>query len=93
MIKLNQLQVKNVTEYRTPRGIGFSLTLNHQGEPLIIVENEGRGGSNKYTHVKLTNREFRPILENLEAQAANRGYTTIEPLDHIIAFRVEGQYL
>lgn len=93
MIKLNKLVLKNLTEFRTRNGVAFTATLNLDGKPLIIVENSGRGGSNKYTHITLPNKNFRPILENLEAQAALRCGTTIEALDHLISLRNEGQYL
>jgi len=92
MIKLNKLRLKNLTEIRTRRGVAFSATLDLNGQPVIIVENDGRGGCNAYTHVTLPNREFRPILKNLEDQAA-RLCGTVEALDHIIALRNEGQYL
>ena len=96
MIKLNKLRLKNLTELRTRSGVAFThSTLDLNGQPVIVVENDGRGGCNKYTHVSLPNREFRPILRNLEDQAARRcGSTCVfEALDHIIALRNEGQYL
>lgn len=93
MIKLNKLRLKNLTELRTRNGVAFTATLDLNGQPVIIVENDGRGGCNKYTHISLPNREFRPILRSLEAQAARRSAMTIEALDHIIALRDEGQYL
>ena len=93
MIELKKLRLKNLKEYRTSNGVAFTATLNFEGRPVIVVENDGRGGSNKYTHVSLPNREFQPILNRLENQAARRCGSTFEALDHIISLRVEGQYL
>lgn len=69
-MRLDELTVTDVK--MTPArsgGVEWTATLRHGDVAICYVSDDGRGGTLKYRPLTMTNREWYPILQDLETQA------------------------
>jgi predicted methyltransferase MtxX (methanogen marker protein 4) len=91
-LSLSEVVVKNMKEWETRRGIGWSCTLvnSHTKEEIATVENDGDGGSSFIR----ASRKNRPLIKNLrqEAEMKTNGRRSVV-LENLVACAENGEAL